>query len=158
MLEFVRGSPGEFRLDECQVPCLKSIVPWSKKQLGSPHRQLASWLAAVRQRLETATARRPEPPADWARPAEVDCNCRYCAQLNSFLADGANMVTRIAAREDLRRHVLDSIGRHQCDVKSTLERKGSPHALLLTKTTGSFERAVKRFEADRRLLRELPSA
>jgi hypothetical protein len=36
------------------------------------------------------------------------------------------------------------------------EKKGSPYSLVLTKTTGSFERAVKRFKADRRLLSELP--
>jgi hypothetical protein len=30
--------------------------------------------------------------------------------------------------------------------------------LVLTKTSGSFERAVKRFEADRRLLNALPIA
>ena len=40
------------------------------------------------------------------------------------------------------------IPRHQCDVKYALERKGSPYSLVLTKTNGSFERAVKRFQAD----------
>ncbi len=49
------------------------------------------------------------------------------------------------------------IGQHQCDVKHTLDRKGSPHALVLTKTTGSYDRAVRRFEADRKLLSTLRS-
>jgi hypothetical protein len=41
-------------------------------------------------------------------------------------------------------------------VSSTPERKGSPYSLVLTKITGSFERALKRFEADHRLFSELP--
>ena len=103
-------------------------------------------------------ARQPVPPADWGRPAEVACNCQYCAQLNAFLADPAKEVGRIPAREEMRHHLISIIDRHQCDVKHSLERKGSPYSLVLTKTSGSFERAVKRFEANRRLLNALPVA
>jgi hypothetical protein len=156
VLKFVRESQNEFTIDDCLVPSLKTLVPWSKKQFGSVHPQLASWLTAVRQQLESATAKQPTPPADWTRPAEVDCKCQYCAQLNAFLADPANQVGRIAAREDLRRHVMNNADQHQSDVKYVLERKGSPFSLVFTKTNGSFERRLKRFEADLRLLSELP--
>ena len=130
----------------------KSLIPWSRRQFGSVPPQLAAWLASVRRRHESATAQKPEPPTDWARPADVACNCQYCARLTAFLADPANEVGRIPAREDLRQHLIGIIDRHQCDVKHTLERKGSPYSLVLTKTTGSFDRALKRFEADCRLL------
>ena len=156
VIQFVQGSPDEFRIDNCLVPCLKSLVPWSQRQFGSVHPQLMAWLSAVRQQLESATATEPTPPVDWTRPAKVVCDCQYCAQLNLFLADESNGVARIPAREEMRGHLLDMINRHQCDVKHTLDRRGSPHALVLTKTTGSFERAVKRFEANCRLLSELP--
>lgn len=156
VIDHVQKSPDDFRVDDCQVPALKSLVPWSRKQLGSVPPPLASWLAAVRERLESATAIKPTPPTDWSRPADVACNCQYCAQLNTFLADPASKVGRIAAREDLRQHVLGMINRHQCDVTHTLDRKKSPYALVLTKTTGSYERAVKRYEADRKLLSALP--
>jgi hypothetical protein len=156
VIRFVQQAPDDFNMDDCQVPCLKSLIPWSRKQLGRVPSQLASWLASVRQQLESATARPPAPPTDWARPAEVTCTCQYCAQLNAFLADPANEVGRIAAREDIRQHLVGKISQHQCDVKHALERKGSPYALVLTKTSGSYERAVKRFEKDRRLLSELP--
>lgn len=156
VIHSVQESPDEFSLDDCQVPCLKSLIPWSQKQLGSVPPQLASWLTAVRQRLESATAQQPAPPTDWARPAEVACTCQYCAQLEVFLGDPANEVGRIRAREESRQHLIGTIAQHQCDVKHALERKGSPFSLVLTKTTGSFERAVKRFEANRRLLSALP--
>ncbi len=156
VVQFVQDSPDEFSMDDCVVPCLKSLIPWSQKNVGSVHPHLMSWLAAVRRQLETAAAVKPPPPTDWARPVEVKCDCRYCTQLKTFLADPASEVGRIAAREDERRHLVSMIQEHQCDVTSDLERKGSPYSLVLTKTTGSFERAVKRFEADCRLLGELP--
>ncbi len=156
MVRFVQQSRDEFRLDDCQIPSLKELIPWSRKELGRGHPLLEAWLASVRQQLESATAEAPQPPTDWARPADLSCTCQYCAQLNAFLADPAAEVGRIPAREDARQHLIDMIGRRQCDVEHALERKGSPYSLVLTKTTGSFDRAVKQFEADRRLLSELP--
>ncbi len=157
-LRFVRESPDAFSLDDCQVPSLVSLVPWSQKQFGSVPPQLASWLTGVRQQLESATATQPAPPTDWARPADVACTCQFCAKLKTFLADPATEVGRIPAREDVRQHLIGTIARHQCDVKHVLERKGSPYSLVLTKTRGSFERAVARFEANRQLLSALPVA
>jgi hypothetical protein len=155
VIHFVESWPDEFSLDECQVPSLKTLVPWSQEQYGVVHPHMLSWLASVRHKLESATARQPAPPADWARPADVACTCQFCAQLKAFLADAANEVGRIPAREDMRQHLIGMIDRHNCDVKHALERKGSPYSLVLTKTTGSFERATKRFEANRRLLKVL---
>lgn len=152
----VQELPDEFRVDNSQIPCLKSLIPWSQSRFGSVHPQLLGWLNSVRQKLETATAARPALPTDWARPADVACACKYCAQLKAFLADAANEVGRIPAREDIRRHLIGIMDRHQCDVKHALERKGSPFSLVLTKTNGSFDRAVKRFEADQKLLAALP--
>lgn len=156
VVRFVQETPHEFPVDRCQVPALKELIAWSKKRLGQVPPQLAAWLAAVRGDLKVATARPPTPPKDWARLADVDCRCQPCVQLNAFLADPANEVGRIAGREDVRDHLVFMIRRHQCDVTHVLERKGSPYSLVLTKTSGSFDRAVKRFEADRSLLSKLP--
>jgi hypothetical protein len=155
VLQFVESLPDVFRLDECQVPALQALVPWSRKQSGVVHPHLMSWLTSVRHRLEVATASQPTPPADSARPADVACNCQLCAQLKAFLADPAHEVARIPAREDMRQHLIVMINRHACDVQYTLERKGSPYSLVLTKTTGSFERALERDKANRRLLKTL---
>lgn len=158
VIRFVQQSPEEFQFDHCQVPSLVELIPWSRKQFRLVHPQLQSWLASVRQQLESATARQPQPPNDWTRPADVECTCQFCSRLNAFLADPSTEIGRIAAREDLRQHVVGTINRHQCDVRHTLERQGSPYSLVLTKTTGSYDRAVKRYEADCRLLSELPPA
>jgi len=153
---FVQSAPNDFSLDDCQVPCLKTVIPWAQKHFGTVQPPLAHWLAAVRRQLESATSQPPTPPTDWTRPADVACTCRFCAQLNAFLADPVNEIGRIPAREDMRQHVIGMIQRHRCDVKHALERKGSPFSLVLTKTTGSFERAVKRFQTDLKLLDALP--
>ncbi|HTN04110.1 MAG TPA: hypothetical protein VL132_19625, partial [Planctomycetaceae bacterium] len=158
VIRFVQQSPEEFQFDHCQVPSLVELIPWSRKQFRLVHPQLQSWLASVRQQLESATARQPQPPNDWTRPADVECTCQFCSRLNAFLADPSTEIGRIAAREDLRQHVVGTINRHQCDVRHTLERQGSPYSLVLTKTTGSYDRAVKRYETDCRLLSELPPA
>jgi hypothetical protein len=126
VIHFVQASPDEFSLDDCQVPCLKSLIPWSQKQSGSVRPQLVSWLIAVRQQLESATARQPVPPTDWARPAEVACKCQYCAQLKAFLADPANEVGRIPAREDMRQHLIGIIAGHQCDVNMHWSARAAP--------------------------------
>ena len=156
VLRFVQTSPHEFDLDRCQVPVLKSLIPWAKKKLGEVPVLLAYWLDSVRYQLESVTAREPTPPTDWARPADVDCDCRFCGQLKAFLADPASEVGRIPAAEDKRQHLISMIARHRCDVTNTLERKGSPYSLVLTKTSGSFDRAVKRFATDQKLLEQLP--
>ena len=158
VIQFVKVSRDEFRMDDCLVPCLNLLVPWSRSTFGVVHPQLASWLATVRLELEVATARSPLPPADWSRPSNVDCKCQYCARLKAFLADPVNEVARIPAREEVREYLTRQISRYQCDVKHALERRGSPFSLVLTKTSGSYERAVQRFDKDRSLLDSLPSA
>lgn len=157
-VEFIRSLPAEFRMGECQVPALKSLIPWSKEKAGTVPPPLAEWLAAARRELETATARRPEPPGDWTRPANGKCSCQSCGQLGAFLADPANGVGRISAREDLRRHVIQQIEHCQFDVTTTLERTRSPFTLVLTKTNGSFGRSVQQYEKNLRLLGELPES
>lgn len=157
VVRFVRESPTEFTLDYGQVPALKELVPWSRERFGSVYPPLRAWLDAVRAELERATAAEPTPPADWTRPATVECRCGFCTQLNTFLADPTAEVGRIAASEDRRHHVIQQVERHQSDVTHRLERTGRPFTLVLTKTTGSYDRAVRRYKKDCRLLRELPS-
>ena len=100
VIHFVQGSPDEFSLDDCQVPCLKSLIPWSRKQFGSVHPAtgvlagLRPATARIGHRQATGAAGRLGSPSGRGLP------CQYCAQLKAFLADPANEVGRIPARED----------------------------------------------------------
>lgn len=106
VIRFVEQSPDAFGMDDCQVPTLKALIPGSLREFGSVQPQLAAWLAAVRERLASAMDQKPEPPTDWARPADVACNCQYCARLKAFLADPAIEICRISARENMRQHLI----------------------------------------------------
>jgi hypothetical protein len=156
VIRFVQSSPKSFRLDECQIPALSALISWSQKRFGSVLPHLAAWLSSVRQQLESATATPPSPPTDWKRHSDVPCTCRLCKQLTTFLDDRANNVERIPAAQDARQHLIDTIRRSQCDVSHILEKKGRPYSLVLTKTTDSFDRAVRRYEKDLTLLASLP--
>ena len=43
----VGSLPDQFRLEECQVPSLEALVPWSQKRFGSVHPRVLSWLASI---------------------------------------------------------------------------------------------------------------
>ena len=152
VVEFVRSQPERFSFGKVQVPALKAIVSRRRKRGAAIHPLLRDWLGGLQQELQAATAREPQPPADWARPDEVECSCRFCAELKAFLADPLAETGRIKAPEANRSHVIDRIRHHECDVTHKLEKKGSPYALVLTKTNGSFERQVRRHAANCKLL------
>ena len=154
-IRFVSSHPERFTTHEVQVPCLEQVVAWCRKQRAAVHPLVMEWLRSLQQTLTTATAREPQPPIDWARPAEIACTCQCCRQLNEILADPTAETGRVRAREDLRSHVIQKIYANQCDVTHKLERKGSPHALVLTKTTGSFQRRMQRYVTERALLKTI---
>ena len=148
----VHSHPERFSIEKVQVPSLECIVTWRRKQKAAIPPLLTEWLRTLQQELSAATAQQPQPPADWARPAEIACSCPYCKQLNAILADPHAATGRLPAREESRSHLMGSIEKHECDATHKLEKKGSPYALVFTKTSGSFERRMKRFTADQKLL------
>lgn len=152
VIRFVADQPARFSLEDVQVPSLSQVVGWMRKQKSAIHPLLIAWLRTIQQRLITATAQEPQPPADWARPAEIACTCQHCRRLNEILAAPNEATGRIHAREDMRSHLITTISRHQCDVTHKLEKTGSPYALVFTKTDGSYQRRLKRYCADQELL------
>lgn len=157
VIELVRASSDRIRVGACQVPALCGLVPWCRKRTGEVHSRLAGWLRGVRDELKSATAERPAPPSDWARPASISCCCEYCTQLARFLADPARNSERIPAREDRRTHLINIIDQNACDVRHTLDQSGRPYSLVLVKTNRSHERAVEQYEENLRLLASLPT-
>lgn len=152
VIRLVADQPTRFSLDDVQMPSLSRAVNWARKQNVPVPPGIIAWLRTIQGRLATATAQEPQPPADWARPAEIGCTCQHCQRLNEILAAADESSGRIHAREDMRSHLITMISRHQCDVTHKLEKTGSPYALVFTKTDGSFKRRARRFVADQKLL------
>src|SRR6516165_2296625 len=54
-----------------------------------PHRggsiSLRPFAAAVRQCIQAAYPNPPEPPQDWSREGQLDCDCEFYTAVNEFL-------------------------------------------------------------------------
>jgi hypothetical protein len=149
------ATPKQYPLTGAHVVALVSLRPWLAKHLNKPCPALSQWLAACRAQLEALTARVPQPPADWRRTADVSCKCADCAELRRFLKDPHEPVHRFSVREDRRRHLESTIHTHRCDVDCKTERRGSPHTLVCTKNTASYEAALKKYHEDQEHLATL---
>ncbi len=103
---------------------------------------------AVLAHLETRIALPLEPPADWARPAAISCNCADCRELSRFLASPSEPTWHFKANEAQRRHVTDSIHRTQCDLDLATNKRGRPFTLICAKNLASFNRRVRQREGD----------
>lgn len=116
-----------------------------ERQLAKPSADgaISRWLAACRHELENRTAQTPQKPADYRRAAKLSCNCRDCRALSEFLADPDRREARFPLAKERRRHLHNIIGRDRCDCTHVTEHRGSPHTLVCTKTTASYDAACK---------------
>jgi hypothetical protein len=144
------ANPEKYPLTDAHLAALTALAPWLKKNLDRPCPALSHWLAACRQQLEALTAKVPQPPADYRRDAPVSCKCADCAEVKRFLVDPHEPVLHFRAAEPRRRHVEAHI--HQCDLDLRTERKGSPHTLVCTKNTASYNEKLRKFHQDQQHL------
>ncbi|MGL4551158.1 MAG: 2OG-Fe(II) oxygenase, partial [Gemmataceae bacterium] len=108
-VEHALGLPKKYALRETLVPVAVELKPWLAKHLKKPNPGLSRWLDACREQLEEWTAKVPQPPADFRRPAEVTCKCADCAELKKFLGDPAEAVHRFRRVQGRRSHLEDQI-------------------------------------------------
>ena len=95
-----------------------------------------------------------EPPADWRRDNPISCACPDCMAFKLFMDDATQPNWHLKAIEAKRKHVEQTIQKHQSDVSCSTLRVGSPHTLVCTKTQASY---LKRVEQRRRDLKVLES-
>ncbi len=106
------------------------------------------WLAACRRELEQRTAEVPREPTDFRRKARLSCSCQDCQALSEFLADPHRKEAHFQMAERRRSHLQSIIAQDRCDCTHTTLRRSNPHILLCTKTTASYEAALKTYERD----------
>jgi hypothetical protein len=109
---------------------------------------ISRWIAACRRELEGRTAQAPQKPADHGRAAQLSCNCRDCRALSEFLADPDRREARFPLAKERRRHLHNIIDGNHCDCTHVTQHRGSPHTLVCTKTTASYDAARKIHERD----------
>ena len=142
------ASPKQYPLRDVHIPVLVELRPWLKANLKEPCEAVTQWVAWCREQLESLTARVPEEPADFRRPAEIHCKCADCAELKRFLADPRESVHRFRAPQDRRSHLEHRIREHRCDLDLATERRGSPHTLVCTKNQASYRVRLKTYHQD----------
>ena len=109
---------------------------------------VSRWLAACRRELENRTAEAPQEPTDYRRADKLSCKCQDCRALSAFLADPNRREARFPMAKERRRHLHGIIDSNRCDCTHVTEHRGSPHTLVCTKTTASYEAACKIYERD----------
>lgn len=144
-----------YPLREVHLAALTELRPWLKKHVKEPSAELSDWVAAVRTQFERLTAQEPQPPTDFARPAEVPCKCALCGELRRFLANPKEETHRFSRPEADRSHLEHRIRDHKCDLDCRTEKKGRPYTLIVTKNTASYKAALKLYHADQKRLAEV---
>ena len=151
---YVLEKPRRYELRRVLVPAVKTLH--AELAPDSPGRNnLDQLLHHCLSELRSATAAPIEPPANWSRSAKVGCSCADCKELARFLRDPKERVHRFPRRKELRRHLHAQIDDNKLDVTHVTERKGSPHALVCTKTQASYERRLAQFHEDLTQLEKL---
>jgi hypothetical protein len=132
------------------VTALTELQFWFKTHLKTRCEGVSRWAAACREQLEALTVAEPTPPGDWRREANFTCRCADCAEMRRFLGDPAAAVHRFRAAQDRRSHLEHAC--RGCDVDRKTERVGSPHVLVCSKNTASFDARLKKYHEDCRHL------
>lgn len=157
VVEHTLAFPEEYPLITTHVPALNELAKWLPKHLTQPCAAVTHWIADVSSQLAARTASQPQPPADFRRPATLKCSCADCKLVNKFLSNPSDSTHRLRARQQIRDHVNNNIRNTHCDLQTTTDTKGSPHTLVCTKTTASFDRSLKTYHADLKHLASIQS-
>jgi len=156
LFDLLRHAPTHFPIRTFQVAAANEIDRFSNKRGGEISATLRGWIHELNEFFTAATNCEPTPPQDFSRPNQTDCDCRFCLEMQTFLASPSQETTRVAAREDRRQHLVDVIRSKKLDVTTGVEKTSSPHKLVLTKTSGSYDRALKQYHNDLKFLASLP--
>ena len=109
----------------------------------------------VKLRLKNENDDGLQDQSDWSIKEDLSCTCKDCGTLRIFLVSPTEKSLNWPMAKDRRRHMHDTIDVLELPLTHTTERKGSPHKLVLTKTTQLHTRAKKRFEQVQRALENL---
>jgi hypothetical protein len=97
--------------------------------------------------LESRLVKLPDGDTD-RRADKLSCKCQDCRALSAFLADPNRREARFPMAKERRRHLHSIIDSNRCDCTHVTEHRGSPHTLVCTKTTASYEAACMIYERD----------
>jgi hypothetical protein len=157
LLAHTLASSKAYPLQDAHMPALMRLAPWLDNNLKNTCAPLTRWLASCREQLEALTAKAPEEPTDFHRPAQITCKCADCAELIRFLHDPKESMHRFTMKKERREHLEREIRTHKCDLDLTLDRRGSPQTLVGTKNKASYQQKLKTYHQDQESLAKIRS-
>ena len=102
------------------------------------------------------TEKKPVPLPDWCRPVPKSNNYKWVwSMLEQFLTSGIEDTYDYKAIKEKRLTVEAAVRNTAIDLKLETITKGSPHTLRLIKTQAAYERELKKWQTDTRLLEQL---
>ncbi|MFQ5730335.1 MAG: 2OG-Fe(II) oxygenase [Planctomycetaceae bacterium] len=155
LIDHTLSQSSKYDLTDVHLKTIFALESWLNRKLSRPDPVVSRWLTHCRTELEQRTAQAPTPPGDFRRPDKLSCRCDDCRELSRFLADAHESVHRFPVRKDRRQHLHQVIDGNGCDLTHVTTRTGSPHTLVCTKTTASYEAACKVYARDQEHLKRL---
>jgi hypothetical protein len=114
--------------------------------------------AAVRQCLQATYPNPPEPPEDWSREGQLNCDCKFCTEVNAFLPKhdiGSMSIDKTLKRNLL--HVESEVEKSQIEVDIDIQKVASKFNGILQKNRSRYERQRQLYDAAQGIIRKLPS-
>jgi hypothetical protein len=156
-IERLADPPEETFLTETYGPAIIRALDSLKKK--SHNETIAQQFAsAVRQCLQANYPNPPEPPEDWSREGQLDCDCEFCTEVNAFLPK--RDISSIRIDKTLKRnllHVESEVGKSQIEVDIDIQKVASKFSGIIQKNQSRYERKRQLYDAAQGLLHKLPS-
>ena len=100
----------------------------------------------IRDNLQQELARGLRSPNDWSIQTPLGCKCDWCKTATAFLQDSTEAKRVWPVVQDGRNHIHNIFDRLELPVDLSVEKKGSPHKLVMVKTSRLYTDAKARFD------------
>ncbi len=110
----------------------------------------------VRQRIEADFPAPPEPPKDWSRGGQLNCDCEFCTEVNQFLPDPGK--SEISFYKTLKRnllHIESKVEESQVDLDIEIRRRKPKFDGTCTKNQSRYDNKRKLFDRAQQIVKEL---
>jgi hypothetical protein len=117
--------------------------------LGTPEEAKTYGTAAlanhIQDNLRQELDRGLRSPDDWSIKTPLGCNCEWCKTATNFLQDSTEIKCVWPVVQAGRDHVHTRFSMLELPVSLSVEKKGSPHRLIMVKTDRLYQNAKVRF-------------
>jgi hypothetical protein len=156
-IERLADLPEETFLTETYGPAIISALNSLKKKEHNPT-IAQQFEAAVRQCIQAEYPKPPEPPQDWSREGQLDCDCEFCTEVNAFLPkrDVGSMGIYKTLKGNLL-HVASEAEKSQIEVDIDIQKVAPKFNGTIQKNQSRYERKRQLYDAAQGIIRKLPS-